>query len=138
MNATIDLPEHYENNFIRIKYLPQKKYIEEVWKDFGEDEEIRIAKNKLTEMIKVTKSKSYLSDLKGFKGASPDSQLWVRDIWFPDAYNAGLRVIAFLVMEDAFANFSIETAISGEYAKKINLQKFKTYEDADEWLSGLQ
>lgn len=134
MQETIDSPTHYENNFIRIKYLPEKKYIEEVWKDFGEDEEIKTAKNKLTEMFRSTKANAYLSDLTGFKGASPEVQLWVRDIWFPEAYNAGLRTIAFLVMEDVFANFSVETAISGDYAKKITLHKFLTYEEAEKWL----
>ena len=85
-------------------------------------------------MIKSTKTNAYLSDLKEFKGASPEAQLWVRDIWFPEAYNAGLRTIAFLVMEDAFANFSVETAISGDYSKKITLRKFVTYEEAEKWL----
>ena len=134
MQGVIDLPTHFENEFIRIKYLPEKKYIEEVWKDFGEDDEIKIVKEKLSEMIKNTGANAYLSDLKNFKGASPETQLWVRDIWFTEAYNAGLRIIAFLVMEDAFANFSVETAISGDYSKKITLQKFVSYEEAERWL----
>ena len=134
MQGTIDSPIHYENNFIRIKYLAEKNYIEEVWKDFGEDEEIKTAKNKLTEMLKSTKVNAYLSDLTSFKGASPENQLWVRNIWFPEAYKAGLRIIAFLVMEDVFANFTVETAISGDYAKKITLHKFMTYEEAEKWI----
>lgn len=134
MQGTIDSPIHYENYFIRIKYFPEKNYIEEVWKDFGEDEEIKIAKNKLTEMLRNTKANAYLSDLREFKGASPENQLWVRDIWFTEAYEAGLRIIAFLVMEDIFANFTVETAISGDYAKKITLHKFMTYEKAEKWL----
>lgn len=134
MQGIIDLPTHFENEFVRIKYLPEKNYIEEVWKGFGEDAEIKIVKNKLSEMIKNTKTNAYLSDLKEFKGASPETQIWVRDIWFPEAFNAGLRTIAFLVMEDAFANFSVETAISGDYSKKIKLYKFVTYEEAEKWL----
>lgn len=134
MQEIIDQSIHYENNFIRIKYLPEKNYIEEVWKGFCEDDEIKVAKNKLVDMLKYTKTTAYLSDLTGFKGASPESQIWVRDIWFPEAYNSGLRLIAFLVMKDAYANFSVETAIRGEYAKKINLQKFMTYQEAEEWL----
>ena len=134
MQETINLPTHYENEFIRIKYLSEKRFIEEVWKDFGEDEEIKTAKNKLTEMLRSTKVNAYLSDLRDFKGASPENQCWVRDVWFPEAFEAGLRVIAFLVMEDVYANFTVETAISGDYAKKITLHKFMTYEDAEKWL----
>jgi hypothetical protein len=128
-------PTHYENNFIRIKFLENKGFIEEVWKDFAEDDEIVIAKNKLTDMLIQTGATAYLSDLRNFKGASPKNQLWVRDVWFPKAYNAGLRTIAFLFSEDVFAEFSVETAIGGEYAKKVNLKKFKTIEEAEQWLS---
>lgn len=134
MQETIDTLTHYENSFIRIKFFPDKNFIEEVWKDFGEDDQIKVAKSKLTEMLRNTGAKAYLSDLTGFKGASPEIQVWVRDIWFSEAYEAGLRIIAFLVMEDAFANFSVETAISGDYAKKITLHKFMTYEEAEKWL----
>jgi hypothetical protein len=137
MQGIIDLPTHFENEFVRIKYLPEKNYIEEVWKDFGEDEEIKFAKNKLINMLLYTDSKAYLSDLRGFKGASPENQYWVRDVWFPEAYNAGLRTIAFLVMEDIYANFTVETVITGEYAKKMTLHKFMTYEEADIWLKKL-
>ena len=126
---------HYETNFIRISFLKDKGFIEEVWKDFAEDDEIKIAKNKLTEMLKHTGASAYLSDLRGFKGASPENQLWVRDVWFPEAYKAGLRTIAFLFLEDVFAQFSVKTAIGGEYAQKVNLQKFKTIEEAEKWLS---
>ena len=134
MQGTIDSLTHYENEFIRIKYLPEKKYIEEVWKDFGEDEEIKTAKNKLTDMLSYTNTNAYLSDLREFKGASPENQLWVRNVWFSEAYKAGLRIIAFLVMEDVFANFTVETAISGDYAKKITLHKFMTYGEAEKWI----
>ena len=85
-------------------------------------------------MLSYTNTNAYLSDLREFKGASPENQLWVRDTWFPEAYEAGLRIIAFLVMEDVFANFTVETAISGDYAKKITLHKFLTYEEAEKWL----
>ncbi|NOQ26590.1 MAG: hypothetical protein GQ564_14625 [Bacteroidales bacterium] len=134
MKEIIDLPANLENEFISIKYLSEKNYIEEVWKDFGEDAKIKFVKNKLTEMIKSTKASAYLSDLKGFKSASPETQRWVRDIWFPEAYNAGLRTIAFLVTEDIFANFSVKTTISDDYSKKITLQKFIAYDEAKIWL----
>ncbi len=131
----MNTPTLYENKFIRISFLKDKGFIEEIWKDFAEDDEIKVAKNKLTEMLIYTQANAYLSDLRNFKGASPKIQLWVRDIWFPEAYNAGLRTIAYLFSKDVFAEFSVETAIAGEYAKKVNLQKFKTIKEAEKWLS---
>ncbi|NOQ26593.1 MAG: hypothetical protein GQ564_14640 [Bacteroidales bacterium] len=133
MKETIDLPTHFENEFISIKYISGKNYILEAWKDFGEDDKIKLAKNKLTEMFKSTKTSAYVSDLTGFKGASPEVQRWVRDVWFPEVYNAGLRTLAMLVTEDIFANFSVNTAINGDYSKKITLEKFKTTEEAEKW-----
>ena len=133
MKNIIDLPTHFENEFISIKYLPEKKYIAEVWKDFGEDSQVKFVKNKFTEILKSAKTSLYLSDLTGFKGASPEIQRWVRDVWFAETYNAGLRTIAILVGEDIFANFSVKTAISGDYGKKMNLQKFVTIEAAEKW-----
>ncbi len=134
MQKDIDQPTYSENHFIRIRFIPEKNYIEEVWKDFGEDEEIVIAKTRFLEILHNTKAKAYLSDLRNFKGASPENQLWIRDVWFPEVYKAGLRMISYLVKEDIFANFSIETAIGGEYAKKIEMRKFITYEEAEGWL----
>ncbi len=131
----MNTPTQYENKFIRISFLKDKGFVEEVWKDFAEDDEIKKAKNKLIEILRNTSATTYLADLRNFKGASPKNQLWVRDVWFPKAYKAGLRTIAFLFAEDVFAKFSIETVISGKYAKKVNLQKFKTFEEAEKWLS---
>lgn len=133
MKETIDLPTHFENEFISIKCLSGKNYVEEIWKDFGSDEKIKLAKNKFVEMTKSAKVSAYLSDVKGFKGASPETQRWVRDVWFPQIYNAGIRTIAIIVTEDVFANFSVNTAISGDYAKKMEVQKFTTTEEAEKW-----
>lgn len=133
MKEIIDSQTHFENEFISIKYLPEKDYIEEIWKDFGEDEKIKFAKNKCSAFFKSIKTSAYLSDVRNFKGASPEAQRWVRDVWFPELIDLGITALALVVGGDVFANFSVNTAISGDYAKKINIQKFVTIEEAEKW-----
>lgn len=134
MKEVIDEPTHFENEFIRMKYLPEKNYVEEIWKDFGEDDRIIIAKNKCLEMFKTIKTPYYLTDVRDFKGASPETQRWVRDVWLPELYNVGVRKVALLVGKDIFANFSVNTVINGDYADKIDMQKFAAIEEAEKFL----
>ena len=135
MNNIIDTDNHFENKVIIVKYIEEKDYIWEYWKDFAEDDEILEAKNKQTKIIAHTKCKSFLADIANFKGASPEIQLWVRDTWFIEAYEAGLRNLAFVVPEDVFGVFSVDTVINNSLLGKIKIHKSITKTDAEEWLA---
>lgn len=133
----VDTPTHYETDFIKITYVPEKKRFEEVWKEYAEDEDIQLAKLREIEILKSFKIDTYLSDMLSFKGASPEIQLWVNEVWFKLAFEAGLRKLAMILPPDIYAVFSLENAISGEFAMKLQAGKFENFFECDLWLNNL-
>jgi len=134
-NKPIDKPDHFENYCFKCIYLPEKKRLDEVFLEFGTDEDLLAGKRKTVEMLKRFKVKSFLSDTTTFKGASPEASKYVHDVWCKEITDAGMVNLAIVVSPDVFANFSVEVAFNKEYLGKINAEMFKTYEEADKWLN---
>ena len=130
-----DLPNHFENYCIRVEYNKEKHYTIETYLEFGEDDDILAGKTKNTEMIKSYNVSGYIADMRNFKGATPEAAKWVANVWFPEVYKLGLRKGAFIFGDDVFSHFSVETAVSGEFAKKMKLEKFLSIDEAEEWLA---
>lgn len=131
----IDKSDHFENYCIKIEYNNEKDYTKETYLDFGEDEDLIIGKKRHLQMIKNYRVNSFVADLRDFKGASPEASLWVTNEWFPEVVKFGLKNIAYILGEDVFAQFSVETAISSDFAKQIKIEKFLTLKEAEEWLN---
>jgi len=129
-----DTPVHYETSGIKVKYNADLNYIDEIWLNYMEDEDIKEAKIKLAKMLAYTNCSSYLSDMLNFKGATPEMMLFVKDVWFPLAYEKGLRNLAMVLPPDMFASLALETAISSHVVTKLNAKKFSSYNEAQQWL----
>jgi hypothetical protein len=134
MENVIDEILHFETEYVRIEYLLEKKYILVTWKKFADDDEQIAFREKLLEMIKNNKSASYLTDNRKLSGTTEKVQKWIRDRWFPAAYDAGLRNIATIETSDKYAKYAINTILEGEIFKRLNTRQFKTFDDAEKWL----
>ena len=129
----IDKPDHFETDYIRVQYN-KNHYVDEIWKDFANDVEVKLAQDKVFEIMKNTKSTAYIANMIHFKGTSPEIQMYVLNEWFPKMWDMGLRTIAMVVPPDIFGEFSLDTVIAKGIADKINKEKFTKQEDAAKWI----
>lgn len=134
MNILHDDSELFESDFVTISYNSEYHYILVIWKKFATNEEQILFRENLLDMIKRTKAKAYLTDNRKLAGATEKIQYWIRDNWFPAAYEAGLRIVASVQTSDRYAGFAINTILEGETLQKMNIQQFKKLSDAHNWI----
>ncbi|GEM_PF-6631733 len=124
----------FDNYCISIGVHSVKNFTIEIYKDYGEDDDILAGKRKSGELIADRKHIGYIADMRNFKGASPAAMLYVQNVWFPEAFKNGLRYGALMFGPDIFSHFAVETAIDNPFAKKMIIEKFLTLKEAENWL----
>ncbi len=134
MENLIDEVKLFESQYVRIEFIEEKKYILTTWKSFATDNEQILFREKLLEMIKNHKVNSYLTDNRKLSGTTENVQKWIRDRWFPAAYEAGLKNIATVESSDKYAKFAINTILGGDIFKKLNTKQFRTFAEAEKWI----
>lgn len=127
----------FETDYVKVEFNSDKNYIFVVWKKFANDNEQVMFREKLLEMIKKTKTNSYITDNRKLYGTTENVQKWIRDRWFPAAYEAGLRNVATVETSDKYAQFAINKIMEGEIFKTLNTKHFKTITEAENWITSL-
>ncbi|GEM_PF-3260593 len=130
----VNTPLHWETPFMRVQFRPELGSVDEIWLDYAEDFEIYLLQIKVVEIVFNSGCHSYIADMTHFKGAAPSVIEWMNNFWWEFAYNCGVRNLGMVVPPDIFGEFSVENVLYCEYARKINSQKFKSYEEAAEWI----
>jgi hypothetical protein len=124
----------FEAPYVSISYQAEDRYIKIIWKKFAVDSEQSLFREKLLEMIKQSGSNTYLTDNTRLAGTTEKMQTWIRDVWFPLAFEAGLRNVVAVQSNDKFAEFAVENILKGSTFKKMNYKFFKTIEEAEMWI----
>ncbi len=63
-------------------------------------------------------------------------QIWLNDVWFPQAQKNGLKYFAFVLADDIFGKLSTDGANKDASNKfDMEIQNFSTLEDAKQWLN---
>lgn len=123
----------FTGNGLDVRFFSNNSRLEEIYKGYCEDDEIKNAKNIFLEYVKKYNVKYLLSDMSKFEGASPEIMEWVRDKWLLDIYDAGIRNIAMVLPSQMFGDFMLEGALGSTIFQKVKSDKFQTYDEAVIW-----
>jgi hypothetical protein len=85
-------------------------------------------------MLEKFKPTYYLSDLTKFVGAPSDIHNWVRDFWLHEIYKLGMKGIAVVKTKDQYSELSLKNVLTPENLKNLELQNFKTSQEAENWI----
>ncbi|WP_338768115.1 hypothetical protein WAF17_07105 [Bernardetia sp. ABR2-2B] len=131
----IDTPTHFETDYISMKWIPEKRRIDVIWKQFVSEEKVREVLLKEVAMIRHTKVKCLFLDAQKFKGTNPNIPRWANEVWSQMVHDAGLQHFATVVSDkDIFAVFSLKYGMGEKLTSLVNCAVFKTIEEGEVWL----
>ncbi len=131
----IDTPTHFETDYISMKWIPEKRRIDVIWKQFVSEDKVREVLLKEVAMIRHTKVKCLFLDAQKFKGTNPNIPRWANEVWSQMVHDAGLKHFATVVSDkDIFAVFSLKYGMGEKLTSLVNCAVFKTVEEGEVWL----
>ncbi len=131
----IDTPTHFETDYISMKWIPEKRRIDVIWKQFVSEDKVREVLLKEVAMIRHTKVKCLFLDAQKFKGTNPNIPRWANEVWSQMVHDAGLKHFATVVSDkDIFAVFSLKYGMGEKLTSLVNCAVFKTIEEGEVWL----
>lgn len=131
----VDTPTHFETDYISMKWIPEKRRIDVVWKQFVSEDKVREVLLREVAMIRHTKVKCLFLDAQKFKGTNPNIPRWANEVWSQMVHDAGLKHFATVVSDkDIFAVFSLKYGMGEKLTSLVNCAVFKTVEEAEVWL----
>ncbi|AFM04767.1 hypothetical protein Fleli_2400 [Bernardetia litoralis DSM 6794] len=131
----IDTPTHFETDYISMKWIPEKRRIDVIWKEFVGEEKVREVLLREVAMIRHTKVQCLFLDAQKFKGTNPNIPRWANEVWSQMVHDAGLKHFATVVSDkDIFAVFSLKYGMGEKLMSLVNCAVFKTVEESEIWL----
>jgi hypothetical protein len=131
----VDTPTHFETDYISMKWIPEKRRIDVIWKQFVSEDKVREVLLKEVAMIRHTKVKCLFLDAQKFKGTNPNIPRWANEVWSQMVHDAGLKHFATVVSDkDIFAVFSLKYGMGEKLTSLVNCAVFKTVEEGEVWL----
>lgn len=131
----VDTPTHFETDYISMKWIPEKRRIDVIWKQFVSEDKVREVLLKEVAMIRHTKVKCLFLDAQKFKGTNPNIPRWANEVWSQMVHDAGLKHFATVVSDkDIFAVFSLKYGMGEKLTSLVNCAVFKTIEEGEVWL----
>ncbi len=131
----VDSPTHFETDYISMKWIPEKRRIDVIWKQFVSEEKVREVLLREVAMIRHTKVKCLFLDAQKFKGTNPNIPRWANEVWSQMVHDAGLKHFATVVSDkDIFAVFSLKYGMGEKLTSLVNCAVFKTVEEGEVWL----
>lgn len=105
------------------------------WKGFVYGEMVQDTLNRALVLFKGRRSYKWLADTGKIKALTEDDQKWVNEVWFPRAFEAGVRKMALVIPVSALGQMSIRRLMSKVRGEDFEQAYFPTVEDAKRWLS---
>ena len=121
----------FECKTSKAEYVSEKNRIIYTFDGYPNIEDHKRMYLKAMEFTKNNRVVSFIMDFRKMKGTFTMLNQWVIDTLRPSV-ELGLKKGAMILNEDAFTLFSANDAI--KKVKLIQIQAFKTTEDAEEWL----
>jgi hypothetical protein len=121
---------------IRWRAVPQILYAE--WKGFATSAEFRSALLIGLRAIRERHVRGYVSDARKLKVVVPEDQLWVSEVWLPQAVAAGLKRMAMVTAEAGLGKAIAEKVVKEIDNHGLSMRKFDSVAAATNWaLTGL-
>ena len=122
---------------IRWRSIPQILYAE--WKGFATSTEFRSALLTGVRAIRERHIVGYVSDARRAKLVLADDEKWAREVWLPQAVDAGLKRMAIVTASVGFAKMAYDDAATAMDSRGLSMRTFDSVASATTWaLTGLK
>jgi len=122
---------------IRWRSIPQILYAE--WKGFATSAEFRAALLTGVRAIRERHIVGYVSDARMAKLVLPEDEKWARDVWLPQAVDAGLKRMAIVTASAGLGKMAYEDAATAMDSHGLSMRTFDSVASATTWaLTGLK
>ena len=135
MEDQIYLDEPYLS--IRWRSVPQILYAE--WKGYATSAEFRAALLKGVQAIREHHVVGYVSDARRAKLVLTEDEKWAREVWLPQAVDAGLKRMAIVTASAGLGKMAYDDAVSAMDSHGLSMRTFDSVASATTWaLTGLK
>jgi hypothetical protein len=122
---------------IRWRSTPQLLYAE--WRGFATSAEFRSALLTGVRAMREHHVVSYVSDGRKAKVVLPADEKWAREVWLPQAVDAGLKRMAIVTAPTGLSKMAYEDAAQAMDSHGLSMRTFDSVADATTWaLTGLK
>jgi hypothetical protein len=118
--------------YLHIEYSEEAAAVVVNWIGFADDEELKAGMEAGLQLLKDKGATRWVANAANMEGGFEDSNDWLEQDWTPRAQAAGLQVVAFVVSQDVFNQFS-----TTEYAERnadLGNPHFLSVEEALAWV----
>jgi len=122
---------------IRWRSIPQILYAE--WKGFATSAEFRSALLTGVRAIRERHIVGYVSDARKAKLVLPADEKWGREVWLPQAVDAGLKRMAIVTASAGLGKMAYDDAATAMDSHGLSMRTFDSVASATTWaLTGLK
>jgi hypothetical protein len=126
---------HLNEPWLSIHWDRDRQYIHADWKGFCSSPEFRAGTLEILEAIRARNASALISDNRELEGVSTPDQLWLRDIWVPEAVASGIRWIAVVVAHHGLGKVASTDIISKFGETEFVTRTFESPHDAADWVT---
>jgi len=127
--------KYLEENYADVIYHKEIEIVEISWKSYTSDEVYKETLNTALNVIKENKIRLWLSDMTNAKVVSNAATEWAKNVFIPDALQAGVRKAAFVLSKDVFRRFYVDNIASTILGTGAELKYFDDRNNAISWLT---
>src|SRR6056297_71251 len=132
------MPQEYLNTeYCHIAFDEDVQTVIIEWFDAPKSENFRRACMIVIDALKEHNISSVLTDNSRAVIFKREDQLWLNEVWLPQAEKAGYRVSATVIKKDPFVRFAVDNIVKGRDQRKFQNERFESREEALDWLKSL-
>lgn len=125
---------HYDAPHLTIRWDQGTNCVHIEWKGFIHGEIVRDGLHRALAFFKQKNTDRWLGDTRKLKVMIEEDMKWINDVWFPQAFSAGLRKLAYVIPESALAQMSLKRLMSKVKDETCEIAYFSDLEEAKRWL----
>lgn len=131
--VTVNGPQHYRDNEIEIKYLPEQELLVANWTGYQNIDSLKKGCRSILKMLRENKCNKILNKNDRIKGSWSESADWVGKKWLPLIENLGVKQFAWVMAKHTFGRLSAQKSIE-LFKGEVVIKEFEKEEEAERWL----
>jgi PAS domain S-box-containing protein len=124
---------YYEGNFVTIRYMAEKQYLEVDWIGYQNYDSVVKGCHIILDIMQKCNCHSVLNDNTRVKGNWSEAADWGSEVWFPAMARAGLKKFAWIYSPSTFSRIASNKSVPPAY-DSVQLAFFDDKAKALDWL----
>ena len=130
---------YLDEPYLTIRWRPVPKILYAEWKGFATSAEFRAALLTGVRAIRERHIVGYVSDARKAKLVLTEDEKWSREVWLPQAVDAGLKRMAIVTASAGLGKMAYDDAASAMDSHGLSMRTFDSVAAATTWaLTGLK